>query len=73
MLLASVQLPVKTILFSRAPRWAATCARALVTAAWARFPCTCSTLEALPKTSVKYGSMASSTRRSTGVVALWSR
>ena len=52
-----------------APITRAVCSRAFVTASSAVQPSACS-LEALPKCWRKNGSMASSTRSSTGVVAL---
>ncbi len=47
----------------------ATCARAASTASCASQPYACWRLAGLPNCSVKYGSIASSTRGSTGVVA----
>ena len=52
-----------------APISAATCARAASTASRASQPNACCLLCGLPNCSVKYGSIASSTRGSTGVVA----
>ena len=49
---------------------AATCPRATLTASSAFQPNTWLRLAALPNVSQKYGSIASSTRGSTGVVAL---
>ena len=72
MLSASVPLPVNTISAGDAPIRAATWPRASSTAARARWPNQCR-LEALPKPSRSTGSIASSTRGSSGVVALWSR
>ena len=72
MLSDSLPLAVKTISAGSAPTSAATLARASSTAARARCPNQCR-LEGLPKSSRRNGSMASSTRGSTGVVALWSR
>ena len=67
-----VPLEVKTISAGLAPMSRATSARAWSRAARACWPNQCR-LEALPKPSRRTGSMASSTRGSTGVVALWSR
>ena len=50
----------------------ATCSRAASTAASAFQPKLWFRLAALPNVSVRYGSIASRTRASTGVVALWS-
>jgi hypothetical protein len=56
-----------------APRRPATALRARLTARSAAQPNGWALLAALPKTSEKYGRMASNTRGSIGVVALWSR
>ena len=66
---ASVPLPVKTISPGEAPIRAATCSRAVSTAARACWPNQCR-LDGLPKPSRRMGSIASSTRGSSGVVAL---
>ena len=68
-LFASVAPLVKTISLPPAPTSAATCFRARSTASFASQPNRCCLLAALPNFSVKNGSIASSTRRSTGVVA----
>jgi hypothetical protein len=65
---ASVAPLVNTISSFRAPISAATSARAASTAARASCPNPCRLL-ALPGRSEKYGSIAASTRASTGVVA----
>ncbi len=72
MLSASVPLPVNTISAGCAPRSRATSPRASSRAARACWPNQWM-LDAFPKVSRSMGSMASSTRGSTGVVALWSR
>ena len=60
---------MKTISFgSRAPISLAICSRALSTAASASQPKAWLRLAGCPNFSVKYGSIASSTRGSTGVV-----
>ena len=63
---------VKTISAGSAPTSSATRARASSTAPRARCPNQWR-LEGLPKSSRRNGSIASSTRGSSGVVALWSR
>ena len=68
-LLDSVAPLVKTISFGLAPIRSAICLRALSTASSASHPNGWLRLAALPKCSVKYGSIASTTRGSTGVVA----
>ena len=65
----SVAPEVKTISRGSAPRAAAITSRAAPTAASARRPKTWLREAAFPKCSVKYGSIASRTRGSTGVVA----
>ena len=65
----SVAPLVKQISFEPAPMSSATCSRAASTAFCASQPYACCLLAALPKRSVKYGSIASSARGSTGVVA----
>ena len=65
----SVAPLVKTISPAVAPISAATSRRAASTASCAFQPYACWRLAGLPKCSVKYGSIASSTRGSTGVVA----
>ncbi len=65
----SVAPLVKTISLAVAPIRSATCLRATSTASSACHPNEWLRLAALPKRSVKYGSIASSTRGSTGVVA----
>ena len=69
----SVAPEVKTISRACAPRAAATCSRARSTASLASQPKRCEMLAALPYSSVKYGSIASTTRGSVGVVAWLSR
>jgi len=69
----SVAPLVKMISFASAPMSRATCSRAFSTAASAFQPKACEWLAALPKVSVNMGSIASTTRGSTGVVALLSR
>ena len=68
-LLASVAPLVKMISRGWAPRTAATCSRASFTASSAAQPYWCVRLPALPKCSVRYGSIAATTRGSQGVVA----
>ena len=68
-LLLSVAPLVKMISLSVAPMSSATCARAFSTAASAVQPNSWLRLAALPKTSVKYGSIVLRTSGSTGVVA----
>ena len=68
-LLASVAPPVKTISRGSAPKNAATRPRASSSASVATSPTPCSEA-ALPNFSVRYGSIASTTRGSTGL-ALW--
>ncbi len=68
----SVAPLVKMISFARAPISRATCSRPASTASSASQPKPWLRLAALPKASLKYGSIASSTRGSTGVVALLS-
>ena len=68
-LLDSVAPLVKMISFALAPIRAATCRRAASTASSAFHPKACVRLAALPKCTEKYGSMASSARGSTGVLA----
>jgi hypothetical protein len=70
--LIAVPPAVNTISFSPAPSTAATRARAASTAARASRPSRCSS-DGLPYCSEKYGSIASSTCWSTGVVAAWSK
>ncbi len=65
----SVAPLVKTISFAFAPMRSATCLRALSTASSASHPNGWLRLAAFPKCCVKYGSIASTTRGSTGVVA----
>jgi hypothetical protein len=65
----SVAPLVKTISRAVAPRSAATSRRACSTASCAFHPHWCIDEAGLPKHSVKYGSIRSITRRSTGVVA----
>ena len=65
----SVAPEVKTISFAEAFIARATCSRAASTAASASQPKTWPREAGLPKTCVKYGVIASSTRGSTGVVA----
>ena len=65
----SVAPEVQTISLPLAPMSAPTCSRASSTAFSAVQPKLCERLAALPKFSVKYGSIASTTRGSTGVVA----
>ena len=65
-LLASVAPAVKTISRGSAPKKAATWARASSRATVATSPTPCSEA-ALPNFSVKYGSIASTTRGSTGL------
>ncbi len=65
----SVAPEVKTISLSEAPMSAATCLRACSTAASAFQPNAWLRDAALPKSSRRYGSIASSTRGSSGVVA----
>ena len=65
----SVAPEVKTISLPLAPMSAATCSRASSTAFSAVQPKLWLRLAALPNFSVKYGSIASRTRGSTGVVA----
>jgi hypothetical protein len=65
----SVAPLVKTISRVEAPIAQATCARALSTASAATQPNACARLAALPKCVVQYGSMASHTAGSMGVVA----
>ncbi len=65
----SVAPLVKTISFALAPMRSATCLRPCSTASSASQPYLWLRLAALPKRSVKYGSIASRTRGSTGVVA----
>ncbi len=65
----SVAPLVKMISFALAPMSAATCRRAASTASSAFQPNACVRLAALPKCTEKYGSMASSARGSTGVLA----
>ena len=65
----SVAPLVKTISFAVAPISSATCLRAFSTASSASQPKLWLRLAALPNMSVKYGSIASNTRGSTGVVA----
>jgi hypothetical protein len=72
-LIASVDPEVNTISFGEAPISPATCARARSTASSALHPNAWLRLAAFPNTSVKVGSIASSTRGSSGVVAWWSR
>ncbi len=72
MLSDSLPLAVKTTSAGSAPTSAATDARASSTAARARCPNQWR-LEGFPYCSRRNGSIASSTRGSTGVVALWSR
>ncbi len=67
-LLDSVAPLVKTISLAVAPISAATSRRARSTASCARHPHACVLDAGLPKTSVKYGIIASTTRGSTGVV-----
>ena len=64
----SVAPEVQTISLPLAPISAATCSRAISTASSAAQPKEWLRLAALPNSSVKYGSIASSTRGSTGVV-----
>ena len=71
-LLASVPEAVNTTSGGTAPSKAATCARAASTASRAACPKRCSD-DGLPCRSPSHGSMASRTRGSSGVVALWSR
>ena len=72
-LLDSVLPLVQMISFAEAPMSLATCSRALSTPSSAFQPKAWLRLAALPKYSVKYGIIASRTRGSIGVVALWSR
>jgi len=72
-LLLSVAPDVSTISRGSAPISRATSARAASTAASASRPMTCSALWGLPNISVKYGSIAATTRLSHGVVAWLSR
>jgi hypothetical protein len=65
----SVAPEVQTISLPEAPMSAPTCSRACSTAFSAVQPKLCERLAALPKISVNYGSIASTTRGSTGVVA----
>ena len=65
----SVAPLVKTMSRGRAPISAATWPRACSTASRAAQPKGCCALDALPKRSVKYGSIAATTRGSHGVVA----
>jgi hypothetical protein len=65
----SVAPLVKMISFGLAPIRSATCLRAVSTASSAAQPKAWLRLAALPKSCVKYGVIASSTRGSTGVVA----
>ena len=69
---ASVPPPVKITSLGRAPSRPATAERASSRAALAAWP-NAWMLEAFPKRSRTAASMASATRGSTGVVALWSR
>jgi len=69
---ASEPLPMKTTSSARALTSAATRALAAPTAACGARPYSWA-LEGLPKCVLRYGSIASITRGSTGVVALWSR
>jgi hypothetical protein len=69
-LLLSVAPLVQTISRAEEPMRRATCSRAASTAASARQPKACVLLAALPYSLVRYGIIASSTRGSTGVVAL---
>jgi hypothetical protein len=71
-LLASVPPETKTICDGCTLTSAATCSRATLTALRACVPSSCR-LDALPYCCLMYGSIASSTRSSSGVVALWSR
>ncbi len=68
-LIDSVEPEVKTISFDEAPMSAAICPRAFSTASSACQPNVWLRLAAFPKASVKYGSIVSSTRGSSGVVA----
>ena len=72
-MLDSVAPLVKTISRGVAPISEAMAARAASTASSASQPNEWLRLAALPKRSPKYGSMASNTRESTGVVAWLSR
>src|SRR6476469_2804210 len=72
-LLLSVAPEVKTISWADAPMESAIWRRAFSTAAAASQPKEWLLLAALPKREVKKGSMASSTRGSSGVVAWLSR
>jgi hypothetical protein len=65
----SVAPLVKTISRAVAPISEATSRRACSTPSWAFQPHWCMDEAGLPKASVKYGSITSTTRRSTGVVA----
>ena len=65
----SVAPLVNTISFGFAPMRSAICLRAFSTASSASHPNGWLRLAALPKCSVKYGSIASTTRGSHGVVA----
>ncbi len=65
----SVAPLVNTISFGLAPMRSAICLRAFSTASSASHPNGWLRLAAFPKCSVKYGSIASTTRGSTGVVA----
>ncbi len=71
-LLASEPPLVNTTSVGCAPTAAATCSRAVSMAARAARPYSWR-LEALPQRSLRNGSIASNTRASSGVVALWSR
>ena len=69
MLLLSVAPEVNTISRGSAPTSAATCPRAVSTAASAARPIACSAECGLAKFSVNHGSITASTRGSHGVVA----
>ena len=71
-LLDSVPPEVNTISSGCAPISAATCSRAVSTAAFAARPNGWS-LDGFPKWVVRYGHIASATSAAIGVVALWSR
>ncbi len=72
-LLLSVAPLVKTISLRSAPSRSATWRRAVSTPSSASQPKAWLRLPGLPNFSVKYGSIASTTRGSQGVVAAWSR
>ena len=72
-LLLSVDPEVKMISLGSAPISAATCSRAMSTPSSASQPYRWLRLPGFPNLVVKYGSIASTTRGSHGVVAAWSR